>query len=155
MSIAPTAGERGASAPPTRVTRFVAAATMLAGLAVSGFGVWALASPLTFAELIDFAPYNEHLLHDVGSFQIGIGATLLLALRWRDSLAVSLAGFVVGGSLHAISHLADLHLGGHVSDVLGLGGLALLCALALAMRLRHLRASVEDPPLPKTQSHEV
>jgi len=116
------------------------AATLIAAVAMFGFGVWALAWPLSFAELIDFA-YNEHLIHDAGSFQVGIGATLSLALRWRDSLAVSLAGFAVGGGLHAINHFVDLHLGGHEYDVWGLGALALLSVLALVARLRSLPSS--------------
>ena len=28
----------------------------------------------SFATLIDFPPYNVHLLHDVGAFQIGIAS---------------------------------------------------------------------------------
>jgi hypothetical protein len=125
--------------------RFIAAATLLAGLSMLGFGVWALASPQSFADLIDFPPYNVHLLHDVGAFQIGIGATLLIALRWQDSLAVALAGFVVGSGLHAISHLADLHLGGHGEvEVLGLGAVAVLGAIALAGRLWSRQQTTSD-----------
>jgi hypothetical protein len=29
-----------------------------------------------------YPPFNEHLLHDIGAFNLGLGATLLLALAW-------------------------------------------------------------------------
>ena len=129
----------------TTSTRIVSAATLIAGLTMLAFGVWALGFPHAFAAFIDFAPYNEHLLHDAGAFQVGIGATLLLALRWRDSLAVSLAGFVIAAGLHAVNHLVDRHLGGHGGDPLGLGALAVLGAMALALRLRRLRPTAPNP----------
>jgi hypothetical protein len=122
-------------------TLIVVAATLITGLAMFGFGVWALAWPQSFADFIDFAPYNEHLIHDAGAFQVGIGVTLLLALRWRDSLTVSLAGFAVGSGMHAVNHFVDLHLGGHGYDSWGLGVLALLAAVALVARVRSLRSS--------------
>jgi hypothetical protein len=46
-----------------------------------------------FDAFIDFPPYNEHLLHDVGAFQIGIGVSVLLALMWSDSIGVALVAF--------------------------------------------------------------
>jgi hypothetical protein len=73
----------------------------------AGFGVWAFFAPASFAEFVAF-PYNRHLLHDVGAFQIGIGATVLLALVWADSIMVVLGGYVVGGSFHIV----DRHIGG-------------------------------------------
>lgn len=37
-------------------------------------------SPQGFFEtMADFEPYNAHLLQDVGAFQLGLGATLILA----------------------------------------------------------------------------
>jgi hypothetical protein len=44
------------------------------------FGIWAEFWPRSFAALILFPPYNEHLVHDVGALQIGIGVTASLAL---------------------------------------------------------------------------
>jgi hypothetical protein len=139
----PTIRRAGSNAGPALrfPSLFVMAATFIAALVMSGFGVWALALPQSFAEFIDFAPYNEHLLHDAGAFQVGIGVTLFLALRWRDSLTVSLAGFVVGSGFHAANHFVDLHLGGHEYDFWGLGALTLLAAAALVARVRSLRGS--------------
>ena len=95
-------------------------------------GVWAYAAPRSFADFIDFAPFNEHLIHDAGAFQIGIGVALLAALVERRAVVVALAGFVVASGLHTWSHWSDHHLGGHGSDVLTLG---LLTAVALAALL--------------------
>ena len=74
---------------------FVLVVTLLAGIITLSAGLWALLAPRSFAEAVRF-PYGRHFVHDTGAFQIGIGATLLLALAWRDGLALALAGFLVG-----------------------------------------------------------
>ena len=56
----------------------VTAAIIIRGLFMLAFGIWAFFAPVSFADFVAF-PYNGHLLHDVGAFQIGIGATVLLA----------------------------------------------------------------------------
>jgi PPOX class probable F420-dependent enzyme len=116
---------------------FVAAVTSIAGLLTLAAGIWALASPSSFARAVAF-PDAEHFLHDLGAFQIGIGATLLLALGWRDGLSLALAGFLVGNTIHAVNHAVDLDLGGHAADPWGLGLVSLLVAAALVVRLREL-----------------
>jgi PPOX class probable F420-dependent enzyme len=116
---------------------FVIAVTLLAGAFMLAAGVWSLAAPGSFAAAVDF-PYAEHFLHDLGAFQIGIGATLLLAVAWSDGLALALAGFLVANTIHAVNHAVDLHLGGHASDPWLLGATSLLVAAALALRLREL-----------------
>jgi hypothetical protein len=35
-------------------------------------------------------PYNEHLIHDAGAFQLGIGVAVLAALWWPDGLVAAL-----------------------------------------------------------------
>ena len=58
--------------PPHRWQRvFVTIAAIVAGGFMLVFGVWSLLFSRSFAALIDFPPYNVHLLHDVGAFQIG------------------------------------------------------------------------------------
>ena len=59
------------------------AAVTIGGLFMLVLGIWAFFAPASFAEFVAF-PYNRHLLHDVGAFQIGIGTTMLLALMWTD-----------------------------------------------------------------------
>jgi PPOX class probable F420-dependent enzyme len=128
---------------PTRATaapatdRYVVGVTLLSAAFTLVAGVWALLWPGSFAEAVKF-PEHTHFLHDVGSFQIGIGVTLALAVLWRDALAVVLTGFLVGNTIHAANHAVDLDLGGRDSDPWLLGLLSLLVAVALVRRLRQL-----------------
>jgi hypothetical protein len=119
--------------------RYVAAILALAGAGMLAAGIWAGAAPRSFARFVAF-PYHEHFLHDLGAFQVGIGATLLLALAWRDAPTVALAGFLVANTLHAVSHAVDRDLGGRASDPYAIGVLSLLAAAALVVRVRQRRA---------------
>jgi hypothetical protein len=89
--------------------RYVATILGLAGASMLAAGIWAGATPRSFARFVDF-PYHQHFLHDLGAFQIGIGVTLLVALAWRDASAVALTGFLIASTLHAISHANDQDL---------------------------------------------
>ncbi len=120
----------------TGATRVVALA---AGLLTLAAGIWAFAAPSSFYRSIaTFPPYNRHLVHDLGAFQIGLRVTLLLALLWSDSLLVALAGFATAATVHFAGHVIDHNLGGHTAtDLVGLGLLAaatLAAALARAAR---------------------
>jgi hypothetical protein len=98
----------------SRGTRLVAVA---AGLFFVVLGLWAFFDPRSFYQRIaSYPPYNEHLFHDLGAFQIGIGAALLLALKWRDALFVALAAAGIGSGVHALAHWLDRDLGGRSSD---------------------------------------
>ncbi len=116
---------------------FVLVVGIISGGWMLAVGLWSLLSPQSFAEFIDFPPYNEHLLHDLGAFQIGIGVSVLAALFWPDAIAVALLGYVVAGSIHTINHGMDLDLGGHNSDAWLIGLSTLLAAVAVVIRLRN------------------
>ena len=111
--------------------------TGLAGLFMTAAGAAGLLAPGWFADTAGF-PRHTHFVHDAGAFQLGIGVTLLLAVAWRDALALALAGFLVANTTHAIDHAVDLDLGGHSSDPWGLAALSLLTAAALVVRLGQL-----------------
>jgi hypothetical protein len=106
-----------------RIPHIVAVGAAAFNIAI---GLWAFFDPQSFFdEIALFTPYNEHFLHDVGAFQIGIGATLLLALVWKsDALLAALAGVGIGSVLHVVAHLTDTDLGGRDSDPVFLGVLA-------------------------------
>src|SRR5215208_5817921 len=70
---------------PPELRPGVTAVVIIIGLFTLAFGIWAFFAPTSFAEFVAF-PYNRHLLHDVGAFQIGIGTTMLLALMWKCHL---------------------------------------------------------------------
>jgi hypothetical protein len=115
---------------------FVTIAAIVVGGFMLIFGVWSLLFPRSFDAFIDFPPYNAHLLHDVGAFQIGIGLGVLLSLIWSDSVGVALVAFIVAGAIHSINHALDRHLGGHSFDQWGLAGLTVVALTALIVRLR-------------------
>ena len=88
-----------------------------AGLLLVAAGLWAFAAPRSFFESVaTYPPFNEHLLHDIGAFNLGLGATLLLALAWADGLLVALAGVGLGATAHALAHWLDRELGGSATD---------------------------------------
>ena len=117
----------------------VTAAVLISGLVALAIGIWAFFAGASFADFVAF-PYHRHLMHDVGVFQIGIGATLLLALLWADSVMVALAGYVVGSGLHVVSHIIDRHIGGNVYETLGLGLLVVIGLAGMYARARGGRA---------------
>jgi PPOX class probable F420-dependent enzyme len=120
-----------------RYRGFVLAVIALAGLGMAVAGSWAMAAPQSFADAVAF-PANVHFVHDAGAFQAGIGATLLLALYWRDAPALALAGFLVANTLHAVNHAVDADLGGHGWEPYALAAGSLLTGAALVLRLRQL-----------------
>lgn len=118
-----------------RTQRFVYAIVVLAAAFMIVAGVWCWLDPAGFARMTNW-PVHEHFLHDAGVFQIGIGLMLLFALRWRDVIAVVLAGFLITNTLHAANHWLDLAHGGHASDPWALLAMSALAATALTVRLR-------------------
>ena len=116
------------------VPRIIAA---VAGLFLAVFGLWAFFGPQSFFDQIaTFQPYNRHLIHDIGAFQFGAGATLLVALAWADALGAALAGVAAGSALHAAAHWLDKDLGGRSSDPYFLTILAVVIAAAAVLRRR-------------------
>jgi hypothetical protein len=80
-------------------------------------GAWAFLAPRSFFDTVaTYPPYNEHLFHDAGAFQLGIAAAVLAGLARRGALAVGLWGGAVGTTLHAVSHWIDIDAGGRESD---------------------------------------
>lgn len=127
----------------------VNAALLLGALNFLGFGVWAFFWPENFFHNVaSFPPFNLHLFHDAGAFQLGIGAALLGAVFWRDGLLVALFGAATGAVVHAISHVTDRELGGSASDPWVLGALAVLLVVAAVLRafsVRSARSRTVDP----------
>jgi uncharacterized membrane protein len=119
--------------------QIVRAIVIVIGLMMLGLGIWAFADPRSFYDTVAaYPPYNVHFLHDVGSFQIGIGFTLLYSLIRRDGLKVALVGASVGAVMHAISHIIDRDLGGETTDpwLLSLLAVAILVATVLHFNQR-------------------
>ena len=127
------------------------------------FGVWSFADPASFAaHIATFKPYNRHLMHDVGAFQVGLGVALVVALLPVGARTAALWGVAGASVLHAVAHFLDSELGGRGSDpwTLSLFAAAFVVAAALdtfggkrdatsppAARLR------PDPAAQQTQPH--
>ena len=122
--------------PVRRHQPVLVAAVLIGAASMLALGAWAFLAPESFAQFIDYPPDNRHLIHDAGAFQLGIGATVLLALWWSDALVVALTGFAVASALHTVSHWTDRNLGGHGSDVPSLGLLTLVALIAIYLRIQ-------------------
>ena len=104
-------------------------------------GLWAMVDPESFFDQIaTFKPYNQHFVQDIGAFQIGLGAVLLLALlpARPDALAVALLGAGIGSGAHVVSHIVGHDLGGRPeSDIpVFTAATVLLIAAGLAQWMR-------------------
>lgn len=114
--------------------RLVAA---VVGIGLVATGLWAFLGPQSFYDTIaEYPPYNEHFIHDIGAFLIGLGSALLAALVLTDVLLLALFANAVGAVAHAISHIMDRDLGGAASDPWTLSALAVLLAAATVLRRR-------------------
>jgi PPOX class probable F420-dependent enzyme len=123
---------------------FVRIVAALAGISALVVGVWALADPDGFADATRF-PASVHYVHDIGAFQLGIGVTMLLATLWADALAVALAGFLTGNTVHAYNHASDADLGGLGWESWAIAAGSVLVAAALVARLRELGWVLGEP----------
>lgn len=101
------------------------------------FGLWPFFDAESFFDdAAEFNPYNEHFLHDIGAFQIGIGVALAAAL-WRrtDAIFAALAGAGIGSAFHTVAHIRDQDLGGRDGDIVFFLILSVLLVGAAVWRL--------------------
>lgn len=98
------------------------------------------ATPLSFFDgIVTYDPYNQHFIQDLGAFQIGLGAVLLLVLLFpaMDAMTVALLGIGLGTAAHALSHAIGHDLGGNPGrDISMFTIIALLLLVAGARRVR-------------------
>lgn len=112
-----------------RIVAIVVGALSLAG------GLWAFVAPAGFFEsAATFEPYNAHLIRDIGAFQIGLGAVLVLAAIIPDAFLAALAGVGAGAVFHLLAHIIDHDLGGDPAVDIPMFGLlaGLLIAAAIS-----------------------
>ncbi len=117
--------------------RVITIVTALGAGVFVAFGLWAFFDAQAFFDgVAEFEPYNEHFIHDIGAFQIGIGAALALAL-WKqsDAIFVALGGAGIGSAFHTVAHVTDHDLGGMDSDPYVFGFFTVLLLGAAAWKL--------------------
>ena len=79
------------------------------GLTLLVPGLLAFFAPGAFYDLLaPFPPENDHLLKDVGAFQVGLGVAAVLAIRVEAFRVPMLGALTVVFALHTISHLIDV-----------------------------------------------
>ena len=107
-------------------------------------GLWAFLGPARFYSAVaPFPPYNQHLFHDAGAFQVGLGLALVLCSATRAGLQPALLAVLAASLLHAGSHVEDRALGGHVTDVPALSLLCALLAVAVVLERRAMSRRIE------------
>lgn len=116
--------------------RFEQIVAIVVGAVFLAAGLWAFVAPAAFFEsAATFEPYNVHLIRDIGAFQIGLGAVLVLAAIVPDALLAALAGVGAGAVFHLLAHVIDRDLGGDpVVDIPMFGLLAVLLIAAAITR---------------------
>ena len=120
-----------------------------AGLVVAYFptailAVWATLAPRSFYD--DFpgaghswvsasGPYNEHLVRDVGAFNLGLLVVAVIAFVTleRRTVQAALLAVAAAGLPHLIFHLTDTESLGTLDNVVSLLGLVLVVAVPLAV----------------------
>lgn len=109
------------------------AVAIFAGISFVVLGAWAMIDPASFFSTIAmFEPYNKHFVQDIGAFQIGLGAVLLLggASPRPDGLVVALLGVGMGATFHLVSHVVGGEPGGVPERDIPLFGLTAVVLLA-------------------------
>jgi uncharacterized membrane protein len=116
---------------------FAKAVAALAAVLYLAGGLWAFFAPESFYENIaTYPPFNEHFVHDIGAFLLGIGAGALAGLLLSNALAAGLAGVAVASLMHAVSHVVDHDHGGRSTDPWLMGALGVLSLLGFLFALR-------------------
>ena len=140
------------------ITPFRRAVLGLTVVIAAYVGIWAQFFPDAFytsfpgfgLHWIDVdGPNNEHLIRDVGSLYLALGAASAVAMFCRDvtvSRVVGLA-WAVFGVLHFVYHL--LHLPTGIVDLVGnvvTLGVTALCGIVLALPAEREAAAAREEP---------
>ena len=99
----------------------------------------------------EYPSYNSHLIQDYGAFTLGAVVAIVLAAIWLDRRALQLAivSWLVGSTIHFISHVATVERFETADAIGNLGGLFVFIAipgwLLLKSRERSHSAPAESP----------
>src|SRR3954452_21736875 len=133
--------------------RLMRAGLAIIAIAPAWVGIWATAAPRSFYDdfpgtsswVAPLGPYDEHLVRDVGVFQLGLLVVVLFALVTLERRVVqaALVASIVAGLPHLIYHLTATGPLSTADNVLSLTALAapVVIALILLPRTRSDRTS--------------
>lgn len=109
-------------------------------------GIWATAAPRSFYDdfpgtsswVSPLGPYDQHLVRDVGAFELGLLVVVLFALVTLDRRVIqaALLASIVSGLPHLIYHLTATGPLSTADNVLSLIALALPIVIALILLAR-------------------
>jgi hypothetical protein len=155
------AGPAAAAAPAARRALALAARAALAVVAAvqAEIGIWGVAAPRSFYGdfpgfgrhwVSPIGPYDEHLVRDYASAELGLAVLLVCAAIWFERRVVLIVGaaFLVGTIPHFAYHLTTTDDLPRLDNVLSLGGFALemaVVAAAMAAASRITRPSLVAP----------
>jgi hypothetical protein len=133
----------------------------LAALAVTpvSIGFWATAAPRNFYGTFPgggrhwvsgYPPYNEHLLRDFASANLGFLVLLVFAavVLERRLVQAALLAYAVAAIPHLAYHAATTNHLATVDNVLSLAGLAFNAIAPLALLAMTLKAPAAEPAAP-------
>jgi hypothetical protein len=117
-------------------------------------GIWAGLAPRSFYDdfpgtsswVSPLGPYDEHLVRDVGAFELGLTIVAVFAIVTleRRLVQAALAAFLVSGILHLVYHLSNTGPLSTADNVLSLAGLAVGAIVPVAL-LPLTRERAEEP----------
>jgi hypothetical protein len=127
----------------TQSDKLMRSGLVLLAIAPAWIGIWATLAPRSFyddfpgpsAWVAPLGPYDEHLVRDVGTFQLGLLVVTLFAIVTLERRVVqaALAAAIVSGLPHLIYHLTATGPLSTADNVLSLAGLAAPVVVAAAL----------------------
>jgi hypothetical protein len=127
-----------------RSRQIIRAGLVVVSIPAAILAVWATAAPRSFYDEFPGAghswvspsgPYNEHLVRDVGAFNLGLLVLALFAFVTLERRVVqaALAAFAAAGTPHLVFHLTDTESLPTADNVVSLAALVLVVAVPLAL----------------------
>src|SRR3954454_23985512 len=135
--------------------RIMRPALVVLAIPLPWVGIWATLAPHSFYDdfpgpsswVSPLGPYDEHLVRDVGAFELGLLVVSLFALVTLERRVVqaALVASLVSGLPHLIYHLTATGPLSTADNVLSLAGLAapVVVAVLLLPRTRTFRPRLE------------
>ena len=127
-----------------RRRRLIRIGLVILAIPAAQLAIWATLAPRSFYD--DFpggghawvsaaGPYDEHLVRDVGAFNLGLLVVGLFAIVTMERRVVqaSLAASAAAGTPHLIFHLTDTDSLSTTDNVMSLTGLLLIVVIPLAL----------------------
>ena len=123
--------------------RLIRAGLVVLALPTAYVGVWALVAPHSFYDsfpgtsswVAPLGAYDEHLVRDVGAFELGLLVFAIYAIVTleRRIVQATLVAFLVSGLPHLVYHLANTGPLSTADNVLSLAGLAVGVIVPVAL----------------------